>query len=397
MQSPKILIITPGLGTGGAQKVFHDQLRFYTRHFETVGCIFNWDGALPEERNLNVLSLEVPAGKNLATKLYFFFLRIIRLRRLKRQYQFTTSFSHLEGADYVNILSRHREKVFCYIHGTKLHDGAIRGFLGWFRKKIMIPLLYRRADRILVVSKGIQKELLTRFNFSSKKVKVIINGLDLSKIESQIREAIPDEVISLLGTHKTISLCSRLAPQKNQEAFLHVYAHLIKQHDCKLIIIGDGELRAHLINQCVQLGLNVFQIWNGMPVSQEHDVYFLGNQINPFPFLSRTSVFALPSAWEGFPLALCEAMACGLPVVSSDCPTGPREILRDDRGDVNYGILLPIPSINAHDTVRKWEENLSALLRDEKLRATYAASAKQRSREFDKERQESAWLDILKD
>jgi len=394
LSRPKILILTPGLGTGGAQKVFKEQLLFYSEHFAATGCIFNWDGALNDEKGLTVLSLDVPAGNHWISKFYFFCKRIARLRAIKKKLKFDVSISHLEGADYVNILSNRGEKIICYIHGTKLHDGAIEGVLGWIRKKILMPYLYRKVDLIIGVSDGIRNEFLGQFETSSNKIKVITNGLDLKMIEKQALETVPAQHKLLFENHKTICLCSRLAPQKNQEIFLSIFAQL-KVASCKLIILGDGELRANLIEQSKRLGLRVYNIWGDIQFSNDFDVYFLGNLTNPFRYISKCSLFALPSSWEGFPLALGEAMACGVPVVASDCPTGPREILRD-ADNSEYGFLLPIPVKNVDAALQLWRQTLMNILTNKALAIDYAEKARRRIKNFGKEGMETAWLEIVK-
>src|SRR5699024_1749281 len=105
-----------------------------------------------------------------------------------------------------------------------------------------------------------------------------------------------------------------------------------------LIILGEGYLFEYLNELVKQFEL-------------ENDVFFLGYQENPFKYIARADIYVLPSLHEGFPNALCEAMACGKPVVSTDCPSGPREILFQNP-DINmtlpeqitradYGILTP--------------------------------------------------------
>ena len=98
----------------------------------------------------------------------------------------------------------------------------------------------------------------------------------------------------------------------------------------KLIILGDGELSDDLIKLSGNLGLKTFSLIGNVQVDDSHDVYFFGFQENPFKFISKSKLFLLSSLYEGFPNVIVEAMACGIPIISSDCKSGPREILTED-------------------------------------------------------------------
>jgi len=208
-----------------------------------------------------------------------------------------------------------------------------------------------------------------------------------------VQELVSVQYKLLFENNKTICLCSRFAPQKNQEIFLSIFAQL-NVANCKLIILGDGELRGLLIEQSKHLGLRVYNSWDNIQFSTDFDVYFLGNLTNPFPYISKCTLFALPSSWEGFPLALCEAMACEVPVVASDCPTGPREILCDEGNSV-YGFLLPVPSKHNEAALQLWKQTLVNILTDNSLVAKYAEKARRRIKDFSKEGMEAAWLEIV--
>src|SRR5262245_12155733 len=112
MASGKLILIIPNLGTGGAQAVFRQQLAFFSKHIPTIGVVFNRDNFSTADAGLdNVISLDVGAGATWLTKFGRFMERIRKLRAIKKQYGITISISHLEGADYINILSRESEKV----------------------------------------------------------------------------------------------------------------------------------------------------------------------------------------------------------------------------------------------------------------------------------------------
>jgi glycosyltransferase involved in cell wall biosynthesis len=391
----KILLLIPDYGLGGAQRVFSDQSKFLSRHFDVTLCTFNSDSVDIYDSVGNKINLNVKAGGNVFEKIYFFLLRINALRKVKKQ--FDLCISHLEGADYINLLSAKSVKTICCIHGTKFHDGEIRGFLGWIRKEIFMPFLYNRADLIVTVSDAIRSELILGFKIAENRIKVINNGFDIEAIEIKSKQQVPQEVNLLFDHHETICLCSRLAPQKNQKSFLNIFSHVVKSAKCKLILLGDGELRKELIDQTNKLGLKTFSIWDGQPFSDQFDVYFLGALLNPFSYMARSSLFVLPSAWEGFPLALCEAMACNVPVIAADCPTGPREILDVKEGDFEsrYGVLLPIPTEIKDQNFYSWVDAILFMLSDKDKRKDLATRAKVRVADFSIHRMGDSWVKAI--
>lgn len=321
-----LLIIIPNLGRGGAQQVYRQQLAYLSKDFEVTGCVFNWNGAFPEDQHAGMVSLDVPGGKNLFEKVWYFFLRIIRLQKLKRLKQINVSISHLEGADYVNLLSGKADKKICWIHGTKHHDANIEGWLGSLRMKWLMPILYNRADQIVTVSQGIAKELLGAISGLENRIQVIYNGFDVEQIITKSREPIEASLEHIFNTSKVLITHCRLSRQKNLEALITIFSR-IDRSETKLFIVGDGELRNALIQLGTQLDLSVWNAWDNTPLDVNSEVFFVGQQTNPFNYLRPSFLYMMTSGWEGFPLALCEAMACGLPVISTDCFTGPREII----------------------------------------------------------------------
>lgn len=396
-----IILLIPNLGRGGAQKVFRDQLKFYSLIFRVIPCVFNWDGSFESDRLPGMISLDVRAGRNKIDKVIRFFQRVIRLRRLKKQFAADVCISHLEGADYVNILSRQKEKVICWIHGTKRFDENIEGSVGTLRKTILIPFLYKKSDLIVTVSKGIRDELLTYFSLPPSKIKNIPNGFFVTEMEKKGRES-DSNLISVLEGDILITHC-RLERQKNLSAMIDIYSLVkSKKPSVKLVILGDGELRNALIRQCESLGLDWYGTWTSKNIMDRFDVYFMGYQMNPFQFLTRATLYLLTSGWEGFPLSLCEAMACRLPVLATDCYTGPREILAQAfEGEqpleaplkTQVGFLMPLA--DSEKNLVLWAETIEYLLSNGALRKEMSISGNERVKDFDYSNITDAWLKII--
>jgi len=366
----KVLIIIPNLGRGGAQQVFRQQLKYLSQQFEVTGCVFNWDGAFPEDHQDTIVSLSVSAGSNYLYKMFYFLLRVVRLRKLKRKLSIDVTISHLEGADYMNVLSRAKDKIVCWIHGTKEFDENISGWLGYLRMNIFIPFLYRRSDQLITVSNGIQQELLKNLSGVSGKVKTIYNGFDVGEICSLSNIPLEEPHDSLFKDFNIIITHCRLSRQKNLESLLLIYQRIRRLENVKLVIVGDGELRESLLSFAQQLELAVWSCWDHQEIDFLADVYFIGQQRNPFKFLRRAKVYIMTSNWEGFPLSLGEALACGLQVISADCYTGPREIIAPGielqqplqvpfQG--KYGILMPLADRSSNDSILLWASELQRI------------------------------------
>ena len=386
-----ILLIIPNLSQGGAQNVFRQHYEYLSKKYILHGCVFNWEGTSNDLWPSSITSLNVTAGRNLFEKTICFAKRVARLRRLKKKLNVDVSISHLEGADYVNILSRRLDKVILWIHGTKQFDANITGLMGWFRKSVFMPWLYQKADEIVTVSNGIALEMSKHYPRTRSKLHTIYNGFDLARIHDLAQKEIDINYTSLCNRYTVIITHCRLAAQKNISGFIHIACALKNNDQLKWVIIGDGELREELVELCALLSLPSYTIWSKEPWSDRKQVYFLGFQANPFSFLKKAHLFVMTSSWEGFPLALCEAMACSLPVMAADCYTGPREILALD-SEISkaietperqrYGILMPLLSNADENNVIGWSVEIEKVLKEPDVLKAYSLLGVERVREF---------------
>lgn len=188
----------------------------------------------------------------------------------------------------------------------------------------LASVLYPLADRIVAVSSGVKESVLAGTRASSGQLSVIYNPV----VTSDLREkaATEPEHPWLGGEHETILSVGRLEPEKDYETLLRAFTRLYQNRlTAKLIILGDGSLRSDLERLAKRLDI-------------DDVVSFAGFVDNPYGFMRLSDVYVLSSRREGLPTALVEAMACGCPVVATDCPSGPREILQDGR----LGPLVPV-------------------------------------------------------
>jgi glycosyltransferase involved in cell wall biosynthesis len=161
------------------------------------------------------------------------------------------------------------------------------------------------------------------------KICVIHNPVFDPDIEALSRAA-PDHPFFEAGGPPIIVAVGRLHSQKGFDVLLRAFAVARAQIDCRLVILGDGPERARLAAQAEQSGLG-------------YDIDMPGFCANPFALMARAGAFVLSSRWEGFPNALVEAMACGAPVIATDCPSGPREILQGG----HIAPLVPVDDVDA--------------------------------------------------
>lgn len=164
----------------------------------------------------------------------------------------------------------------------------------------------------------------------------------------------------------------RLVHQKGFDVLIRAFKAVRKSYHSKLLIIGDGKKRAELSQLVESLNL-------------KEDVSFLEFQHNPFKYMKRADVFCLASRYEGFGNVIIEAMTLGIPVVVTDCPSGPAEIV--DKG--KYGILVPPDD---HDA---FAEALLKVLTDNELRENLSWLSIERAKDFDIDTSLKQWEDII--
>ncbi|MFN3599565.1 MAG: glycosyltransferase [Aquificaceae bacterium] len=310
--------------------------------------------------------------------------------------------SFLGRANFVNVLS----KAF------KPHKGVISvrttedGFRGLKSiNKQLMKFFYPRADFVIAVSFGVAKYLEEKYKVSKDKLAVIYNPVDVEKIQALVKEPLEIDLSPYVIT------VGRLTEAKGQWYLLRVFKEIKKVFpEIRLLIFGEGELKNYLVNFSESLGLKTY-LYDRDRLEKGYDVYFMGFSKNPFNYISKAKAFLLTSLWEGFPNVLIEALACGVCVISSDCRSGPREILAPDT-DFNfqtkepeiakYGILMPvfeIKYIGAKEPItekeKMWVEIVEKVLVDEKLRKDYAEKGKERAKDFSLEKILQKWKEVL--
>jgi glycosyltransferase involved in cell wall biosynthesis len=394
----RILQLIPEFGQGGAEKVFSQLGKELSKKYTVIDGVFNLVRKQEYTTGHQIVELGVMGGDNVIVKVYYFLLRILRLNRLKSTLEINLTISHLEGADYVNVLSKGKDKTILCIHGSKNYDQNIKGIIGWLRKNLLIPFLYNRADHVVAVSCGIKNELVNRYKVNQGRISVVPNFFDIEELCEKAVGKLPVEVYRLMESYDIIVTSGRLEAEKNQGFLISIMPELLKSRpSIKLILLGDGSLLPALVEKANQLGLSVQSLKK--PIDKNNQIYFLGYQENPFPIIRHSKIFVMPSLWEGFPLALCEAMAIGTPVIAHDCPTGPREIIApwlEDKSVLNKPLFTDCGVLIPKVDPKMWKETIIRLLDDDNLRKQISVMGQKRVQAFSKEKVMENWHSLIK-
>lgn len=221
-------------------------------------------------------------------------------------------------------------------------------------KYSMSKLFLRFADGAIVPTISLKNDLQNICKMNERKIKIIYNPFDVDSIREKSREQISEEYTYLYEKYKVIVTLGRLEKEKGYTNLIKSFSKMNQNDDVRLVFIGDGSQRIELENMAKEYDV-------------EDKVIFVGSQSNPYPFLKKSTLFVLSSYTEGFPNALVEAMICGVPVISTDCKSGPREILvksGEQTGFVNgvelgsYGLLVPSFDMNDSDEIRGQKEKI---------------------------------------
>ena len=237
-------------------------------------------------------------------------------------------------------------------------------FSGFKRLISLLPpkLMYRHADAVIGVSTGVTNDLVNNFNLPKHKAFTVFNPYNTEEIIAKSRYAselsIPENFIVSSG---------RLTPAKNFKYLIDAY--LSSNEPVPLCILGEGEQKRELLDFINARGAS-------------NRVLLLGYAKNPFPILAKAKYYVSASTNEGFPNALVEAMAVGLPVIMTNCPSGPAEILEENEKFYSetmhtgkHGIIVPLD---------KQSELTAALnyLQDSEHRKVYSVKSLRRASDF---------------
>ena len=319
---PRLALFTTFLGSGGAERVTVNLAKGFRDYELKVDLVLTRFG--PRQ-------YEIPSGVRLinigAPRIYAALPGVIHyLRRAKPDIV-------LSAGAVVNVtvllawrLARSRARIFVAEHF--IQSEATRNSRDWRVK--LLPTFIRKtypwADGIVAVSKGAANDLAKIAPTLKHKIRVIYNPVVSEELFVKAKQPL-NHPWFCKGEPPVILATGRLTPLKDFTTLIRAFALVRKERPARLMILGEGKDRARLEALVRELGL-------------EKDIALPGFVDNPYQYMKRAAVFVLSSRWEALPTALIEAMACGCPVVSTDCPSGPAEILENGK----WGRLVPVQS-----------------------------------------------------
>jgi len=316
MVMKKVAFLINSMAGGGAERVVSVLLKNLSREGRQFYLILLQDKIyydIPEDIEIIKLNSK--------------FFGWLKLGKIIKENNIDKVISFLGRSNYTNIFAKKTGHKVCIserINPSPMHTFSVTGINGLINR-YLVKKLYKKVDSIFTNSLGTMNSLNQDFGIDRNKIKVVYNPLDLGKIKNSCQDDLELEYKEIFKNPVIINV-GRLTKQKGQDDLIRSFKIIKKEiPESKLVILGEGELKRKLKRLVKKLGL-------------EENVFFLGWQKNPFKFISQSKVFVLSSLWEGLPNTLMEAMACGTPVVSTDCPSGPDEIIDNNEN----GILVPL-------------------------------------------------------
>lgn len=318
-----IALFIPSLGGGGAERVMLILANTLAEKGYSVDLILvKAKGSFLKDISKNVRIINLNSSRTL-----FSIMPLVNY--LKREKPKVV----MSAMHYVNVvlliskkISKVRFKLVVSEHSTLSFSLADSSFTNILLKKLMRQM-YPHADEIIAVSQGVADDLIKVLELKNKVVHVIHNPVVTKELLLKKEEPIDHSWIK--NNQPFILGVGRMTKAKNFDLLINAFAKVEREIPAHLVILGTGELESELKELIYSLGL-------------QDKVHMLGFVGNPYSWMKKAELFILSSSWEGFGNVLVEAMACGTPVISTNCPSGPAEILENGK----LGTLVPVDDID---------------------------------------------------
>ncbi len=359
----KITLVIYAMGLGGAERVMAILANYWATHGWDVTLITLVDGSkqpfYPLDPQVKLQPLGVAGDStNPISAIWNFWRRVKILRAAIIASQPDVVISFMNTASVLTLVAGWNSEIPVIV-SEHIYPGFTEVNKGW---QLLMKWTYRYADRVTLLT-----ENALPFYPANKGYKSIV-------MPNPVLTPAPPVITEPLLPTPTLVAMGRLHPQKGFDLLLQAFGQVqAKYPDWHLTILGEGAMRGELEQLRAKLGLI-------------DRVHLPGQVQNVNEHLRQADIFVMSSRFEGFPMALCEAMACGLPVISTDCLSGPREIVTDGVD----GVLVAVDDVDA------LAAGLDALMSDPVKRQQIAQAAPQVLERFGLERVMGMWTDAIK-
>lgn len=384
----KIMFIVPSLCGGGAEKTIANLSKYLIKDYDIDIVVFK-DTDMKYDYSGNLIILSKNLRRNILYKFYFFVSSVLKLKQLKKNRKVDYAISFLTTADIINVLSKVKNtKTIISIRNTdSIYTNKIMNY--------MTKISCVKADKIISISEQVKTDLVNNYNVQPEKIKTIYNPSISVKFSKKNHTLDKGD----FGDFTFINV-GRLTYQKGQWHLIRSFSEVVKKYpNSKLIILGQGELKDYLQNLIDEYSLN-------------SNVVLKGFVDNPYDYFNKSDCFVFSSLFEGLGNVLLEALNCEIPIISTDCISGPREILapktnfeqkvKDKSEYSEFGILVPVfdgNKYNYNDKLTEEEKILSnvmcSVINDKKILNDYKKKSKIRAKDFEINKIKNEWVNFL--
>lgn len=381
----RLLFFTHRLVGGGAEKTVVNLVEYINQSCEGyeayIGVVYDDETVHQKLDCVYVLGSKTEPTMSKLSKIPIVLKQVKELKQLKKKLDVDVCISFLPGSDFLNVLSKGREKIILSVRNKESF------FVNSIFRKWYIQFCYAKADKIVALSKGVESDITGYFGVSPSKVQTIYNPIP----KRQNEEPVNDTFAKLTSGKRIVITAGRLTEQKGQKYLIRAFKLVAdKISNAHLVILGEGELREDLESEIAALHLQDY-------------VTLMGFVYNPMDYVKEADVFVFSSVVEGLGNVLMETLREGKTIISTDCDFGPREMLAPDTyfgaktKDVEYamyGVLVP-DKVDEETKVCKLAEAMVQILEKRSVQTHYESVAIERAKDFEVGSIVTEWLEVI--
>ena len=369
---PTVGILKESLCLGGTERSAANTSRLLEKYYDLHLILYNGKD-VKYQYGGNLIDIKAPPMKSVLGKVINSFIRYLRVKKVVKQKNIDILYEFITIGNMLSYVSYKDTKRII----------SARDFGKMQRDTDMFNKALSKASGMICNSEYTKDYYLSKYPEDKDKVFTVYNVIDSKEIARQSTEEPEKEFLEFVERHsKVISVVGRFCKEKGFEFMLESFAKASETTDLGRVMICDGAYKEKYLELIDKLGV-------------EDRVYFTGFQNNPYKYMAKSDIFVLSSLSEGFPNVVAEAMSLGLPVIASNCYSGPAEILRNDCDyeavidnyvECDYGIITPrMTATDNENAISSLADAIVYLANDEELLKKYSQLSKQRSLEYSPE------------